>query len=448
MRKCRNNSLSALLLTLLIVFFFGQNNQTFAQTCGGNLVPNEVLVELNAGVNPATIATQYGLTQLEQFSNIQQYRFGINDTSVSPCTKAAQLRADNRVFVAGANHRMSPPEESGIIYWSGDPFRSKSTQSSYRNQWAMQSLNLPLPKGSPTGANTVVAVLDTGIDFNHPVFAGRIINGGYDFVDNDSDPSEVYADGSKAYGHGTHVAGIIALIAPDAKILPIRVLDEYGIGDEWKIKKALKYVAEHFLIQGNQDKRYVINMSFSTPDRPDAMESTFHRTVNGRLEDNTTENRIGIVAVAAAGNKGTNTPYFPAAETACEGGIISTAANGVNNDILYFSNYSSLYLCDTQPKHWVNLMAPGYRIVSALPNRTNSQTPEERYGTWSGTSMASPIIAGVVALVRSKYPQLKSEEVFCQIVSTATASTNPNAPPRVNVLAAISGGLPLPQCIQ
>ena len=75
----------------------------------------------------------------------------------------------------------------------------------------------------------MIAVLDTGVDLNHPAFAGKLVQG-KDFVDNDDDPSEVGTLRiNPTYGHGTHVAGIIALMAPTAKIMPIRVLDQNGI---------------------------------------------------------------------------------------------------------------------------------------------------------------------------------------------------------------------------
>jgi subtilisin family serine protease len=441
------------ILSLFFILFtcslFCSAGSVSAQTCNGRYVPNEVLVTLTPGTNPSTIATQYGLTQLEQFENLPQYRFAINDKNLSPCTKATQMLTDTRVLIAGANHKMNPPEESGIIHWSGDPYRSKASASLYQNQWALQNINfsqIPTDQNLDNRAIAVVAVLDTGIDLNHPVFAGKLLPG-KDFVDNDDDPSEEYASGSRAYGHGTHVAGIIALIAPNAKILPIRVLDENGIGDEWQIKKALRFVAKKFLddmeAPAGDDRRrhrYIINLSFSTPDRPDGMESTFHSTTNGR-EEGGRRNDLDIVAAVAAGNKATNEPYFPAAESACEEQILGVAAHGMNNELMYFSNFSSLYLCDAIkgiPRQWVNIMAPGYRIVSTIPGGG--------FGVRTGTSMSAPFIAGLAARIRAKFPSLEAEDVNCQILSTAITNSNPNAPRRMNPVAALTGSNPLPQC--
>lgn len=92
-------------------------------------------------------------------------------------------------------------------------------------------------------AGVTVAVLDTGVDPNHPAFAGRLALG-FDFVDFDADPREEGVAGVHAgYGHGTHVTGLIALVAPDAKIMPVRVLDQDGVGNIWVLAEGLLYAS-------------------------------------------------------------------------------------------------------------------------------------------------------------------------------------------------------------
>ena len=142
-----------------------------------------------------------------------------------------------------------------------------------------------------------LAVLDTGVDTTHPELASHLMNG-YDFVDNDSDPSEVGIAGiDRAYGHGTFITGLVALAAPDARIMPVRVLDPNGTGDVWRLAKSMVWAAAN-----GAD---VINLSLGTNTRTHvANELIGDLAVSGR----------GIVVVAAAGNAASNQPAFPAGE--------------------------------------------------------------------------------------------------------------------------------------
>ena len=124
-------------------------------------------------------------------------------------------------------------------------------------------INLPAAQAISKGAGVKVAVLDTGIDKTHPLFAGKLLPG-RDFVDNDNDPSEVGTSGVGAYGHGTHVAGIVLMVAPDAKIIPIRVLDQNGVGNVWTLSKALNYAANPDGNPATDDGANIINLSLGT----------------------------------------------------------------------------------------------------------------------------------------------------------------------------------------
>src|SRR3954469_8757552 len=166
---------------------------------------------------------------------------------------------------------------------AADPLRAQ--------QWGLDMINADAAHATSTGSGAVVAVIDTGVLASHEDLAGRLLPG-YDFVDNDSDPN----DGN---GHGTHVTGIVAAdegnglgiegVAPGAKVMPIRVLDDDGNGTGEKVAKGIDYAVAH-----NAD---VINLSLGG----DAIgtilggDDAFTKSVQNALDK-------GVVVIAAAGN--------------------------------------------------------------------------------------------------------------------------------------------------
>ena len=246
----------------------------------------------------------------------------------------------------------------------------------------------------------VIAVLDTGIDLNHPAFAGRLVQG-KDFVDGDDDPSEVgVLRVNPTYGHGTHVAGIVALVAPEAKIMPIRVLDENGESDIWKIKDALIWAATH-----GAD---VVNLSFAYPPDVAPQRNTFIKDLlhacagvpllPGEQQFPEFQGEI-LIAVAGAGNGGQigngAQRTYPAAERGFQDdNLLSVGASTRLDQLASFSTMANVQSRSTD--RWVRNVAPGEEIISALPGG--------RYGMWSGTSMSAPIVSGITALVLSVRP--------------------------------------------
>jgi subtilisin family serine protease len=240
-----------------------------------------------------------------------------------------------------------------------------------------------LVNGQPTGEPVVVAVLDTGIDLSHPAFNGRLVAQAdmWDFVDNDNDPGEVGAlRVDAAYGHGTHVAGIVALTVPDARIMPIRILGQDGSGELWRITAGLIWAASH----GAE----IANLSIGYPDDVRVLHDLLDCFDLGMTADGTTFPEIGTHRLAvsvAAGNGGSTTPVFPAAEQ--RDGMLSVGASTRYDMLAGFSSYD---------RHWVDVTAPGEEIVGPIPGG--------RYAMWSGTSMAAPIVAGIAALLKATDP--------------------------------------------
>ncbi len=228
-----------------------------------------------------------------------------------------------------------------------------------------------------------VAVIDTGIDLNHPAFTGKLV-AGYDFVDDDNDPSEVgtfYTN--PVYGHGTHVAGIVAQTAPGAKIMPIRILNTEGVGELWRVTQAIIWAAEN-----GAD---VVNISFGYPTNPDLLKDLIDACDDGvTIDGKTFAGLQDIVVVSGAGNGGNDVPIYPAGNR-LDAQVGVAASNRL--DKLWVNSTIS-----NRTDRDVRAIAPGENIVSSIPNG--------RYAVWSGTSMAAPIVSGVAALMRQKEPGL------------------------------------------
>lgn len=244
-------------------------------------------------------------------------------------------------------------------------------------------------------SSVTVAVLDTGVDYTHPDLVGRVIKGP-DYIDKDYDPKDMH-------GHGTHVAGIIAAglnnhegvsgLAPDVKIMAIRVLDENGGGSLFNIAKGLAYAANH--------GAKVINLSLGSPSGGGLMK-TLANFIAGYADAK------GSLIIAAAGNAGGEIGYPAAASR-------FMAVGAVNQDkyLASFSNWGEE----------LDVVAPGVNILSTFPTypvTTNALGLPQNYATLNGTSMATPMVSALAALVWSQNPYLKPEEVRAKIEKSAT----------------------------
>jgi len=368
-------------------------------------VPHELIVRLippligNVDAVIHALAAQFGLTVLEQLDPLPIYRLSIVNPLLTPPTLANILRTLPNVLYAEPNYIGQAPE--GQRQRSG--WAIGGDDQSYHAQWAPQMLRLPEAHTISTGAGVTVAVLDTGVDPNHPALAGRLIQG-FDFVDMDADPTEegVYGQDS-AYGHGTHVAGLIALAAPDSNIMPLRILKPDGTGSSWLLAQAIRYAVAN--------NASVVNMSYSVSKRSLLIDN---------ILDLVTSVTPSPVMVAAAGNNGpSTTKEYPAAEQ--KSGLLAVAASTEADTLAEFSTRGL----------WVDVAAPGASILSCVPMNN--------YATWSGTSMAAPFVAGTAALVRAQYPTLSAAQVVLRIVNESAVIAGP-VPHRVDAARAV--GLP------
>jgi subtilisin family serine protease len=366
----------------------------------GDVVPGELLLKLRSTAALTPLLQKYQLTLVSAFGARPIYRVKVIG-AIDAKTALAGLQAELDVLIAEPNLVQRPPEAAKNNVWA------IGTQTGYVAQWAWTSLRLDDAHLLATGAGVRVAVLDTGVDRLHPALVSHL-DPGYDFVDGDSDPSEQGTRLDPAFGHGTHVAGIVAQIAPDARIIPLRVLDPQGRGDTWALGEALLRAVDPDGNPATDDGAHVINLSMGGVTRTRLLDAVAQLAECGTADatDPVTEqsdagynvdrercsNSIGAVIVASAGNDGSNSlRIYPAAEGAY--GLVSVAASRSDGRLAGFSNSGN----------WIDVAAPGDGITSTVPGGG--------YGTWSGTSMASPMVAGTAALVRQVAPTMRASEV-------------------------------------
>lgn len=422
--------MTLLLLALLCPFIATPLTRAQSQE---RYVPGEIVIKLFNSADLAAVAGRYrlALPPIDQFGSRPIYRLRITD-GVDPVIKAEQMKpsgggGDARVEFAEPNYLAQTPEgRRGRSGWAigGDA-------GTYAAQWTPQKLRLSEAHTVSRGAGVTVAVLDTGVDPTHPALASRLVPG-FDFVDFDANPHEEGIAGVHAgYGHGTHVAGLVALVAPDAKIMPVRVLDRDGVGNIWALAEGLMYAVDPDGNPNTNDGAAVINLSLGTLRRTQLLERIVAEVacIDDDDDNNDDDNgddddrcRVagGAVVVAAAGNSGDSTPQYPAAESV--DGVVAVAASTPFDRLADFSTRGP----------WIRLSAPGDQVISTVPGG--------RYATWSGTSMAAPHAAGVAALIRAHQPGLDAREVVDRLVTTAQPICAP-APNRLDAAAALGRGV-------
>lgn len=323
--------------------------------------PNQAIVRLRPGVDGDAFAARYGVSVLRTIPAENIFLVSLVSGREDDDELAA-IGADDDVEYAELNYTGQAPEGRPRFFFPS----SEGIPRPIDAAGLPAELDLPA-RSCVAGAGITVGVLDTGVDANHPFLAASIEPNGVNMVDNTFDISDSGngvdddADGvvDEMVGHGTHVSGIVVQVAPDARILPVKVLDSDGVGDAFLVAAGIYYALE----QGAN----VINLSLGSTHQS--------RVVTEAVEFATAQ---GVPVVAAAGNAGVERPEeYPAAADV----TISVAATDGTGNKAEFSNF--------HPR--VDLSAPGVDIASAYP--------ENRYVTATGTSMAVPMVTGAFALL-------------------------------------------------
>jgi subtilisin family serine protease len=352
----------------------------------------ELIVELKSGVAVETINTRWGTTTIRRIYGTNLYRLRTpNGKKEAKWRK--RLSRDSDLLSVALNPVVLNPitsfARSQMNFPDGHPTAGQNL-AAYTEQQILSQLKIAEVHSRATGKGIIVAVIDTGVDARHPKFAANrwkddrqsaeIANGidddndgliddvnGWDFISNNGDPSDKGATGSQTsvVGHGTFIAGLIKLLAPDAIILPVRAFDSDGLSDAFTVSEAIKYAADH--------GAKVINLSF------------------GSVEDSTIVHdaiayarQRGAVLVASVGNENDNTDARPRFPAAWNSETIGVAALDADDRKASFSNFGST----------VAVSAPGVRLFSTFPGGSSGD-----YAVWSGTSFAAPFVAAQAAMI-------------------------------------------------
>ncbi|MHB1406494.1 MAG: S8 family serine peptidase [Desulfitobacteriaceae bacterium] len=370
---------------------------------GGKNLAGRISVRLAPGTEASVIAAKAGAEVLKKGPlNYATFRFPSNKDTAQVLTELKQIpgvetAAPSRLYKVGEiKTRETNLTESASVNIAAVSSLGTVSDPGYKDQWSLDKAGVPKAwELGATGEGITIAVIDTGVDTNHPDLKDKLVPG-YNAITGSTD-SKYIRDNN---GHGTHVAGIAAAarnsegivgVAYNAKIMPIKAMDRYGEGTDDVIADGIVWAADH----GAQ----IINLSLGSDNQGDILKEAI---AYARAQ--------GSLITAAAGNlQGDNTDTAGIDYPAADPDVIAVTATDQNDKIASFSK--------TGPQ--AVLAAPGVNILSDYWSSSRSG-----YAYSDGTSMASPFVAGVAALVWSKHPDWSAEQVRT-VLETSAADLGP-----------------------
>jgi subtilisin family serine protease len=346
--------------TVATALLLGQGGVARA-TSNCDAVPGLLQIRLYPGVPIERINTAYGTSTRDSLPPfyLLEVPAGSEEDEI-----LERLQDDQGVAGAEPAYRSETPEgprQMVVVAIGG-------TTEGFQDQSFVERLRLSEIHPYATGEGVLVGLLDTGIDFDHSAFPGSLVVPGFDFVDGDSDPADeanaVDDDGDglsdEGAGHGTMVAGLVHLVAPAARLLPVRVLDDEGRGSTFDVAKGIRYAVE----QG----AHVINLSLGLDCPSDILSAEIRRA-----------DSLGVSIVAAAGNSGTeDPPFYPASDPA----VLSVTSLDSSDVKAPFASYHET----------VDLSTPGVGVLAPYS--------DGGYALGTGTSFSAAIVSGQCALIR------------------------------------------------
>ena len=319
---------------------------------------------------------ELGARELDRIPAIGSMKVQMDARQQDSSAAIASVQRNPQASRAGLSS-IEPLVEYSLSFVPNDPFFTNEPFTG-SPQWNLRGLteggtyvDLAWDLAPKRGSGITVAVLDTGIDFSHPEFIGQTVPG-WDFVNDDNNPQD-------DEGHGTHVSGIIAArtgnnigiasVAHRARIMPVKVCSFEGFCNSFDIAAGIVFAVDN--------GARVINMSLGG----EGVSTITQVAVNYALSRN-------VVVVAASGNTGGTTYQYPASYD----GVISVASSTLTGGISSFSTRNNR----------VTVAAPGSDILSTYPLAFNTSPLANGYLYLSGTSMATPHVAGLVALIMAE----------------------------------------------
>ncbi|MBU2632875.1 S8 family peptidase [Patescibacteria group bacterium] len=407
---------SLFLVTLFIASASCSSKPVSAQSENSNdHVPGQVLVKFKDG-------TPQGIIDATMRGNNSTVRSKIVDLNVL-VLKVPQAAEEKVAFALSHNPNVEYAEldyMAQALMTVDDPY--------FSTQWGLENTNdadidAPAAWDITKGNETIVAILDSGVSKNHPDVSAQVVVDRANYSDSATDDD--------VYGHGTHVGGIVAAmtnngvgvagVCPDCKLMSVKVLNDSGSGAYSWIANGITYAANH--------GAKVINMSLGGSRKSITLENAVNYAWNK-----------DVVVVAAAGNSGNQSKTYPGAYT----NAIAVAATDNQDKKASFSEYGS----------WVDVAAPGVSIYSSWNDNSSPSNPQpdcisatECYKYASGTSMSTPMTAGVVALIWStnKYTTASQVRNRLEVTADKIAGTGTYwSAGRVNAFNAVDGNYILP----
>lgn len=361
-----------------------------AQPPQGDVVPiaappgtstTQVLVAPATGADVETIAQGMGATVLGPVPGTSYYRVSVPDGQVAP-DFAHRMRGDHRVDDVEQDWGMSAPEGDGSTLPAGGLLIGSMVPV----QPELLRIGAEVARARAAGRGVRVAVVDSGI-LPHEQVDANVDPDGWDLLENDSEPTDepdgLDTDGDglvdESYGHGLFVASLVIAIAPEVRIVPLRVLDADGIGSASVISEAIARAVDI----GVQ----VVNLSVGIEQRVGVLEDAIRHA-----------RERGVVVVMSAGNTGSEDVSAP---VALESAFVVTAVD--ETDVLApFASYG----------REVDLAAPGVDLHGAYPSDIGT-------ARWSGTSFSAALVSGAFALLRELDPASPAEMLMLRLATTS-----------------------------